>query len=274
MKKTILVSLTFIAAIAAGHAQKLAPAKGQKMEAVTTASMKMEVMGQEINNETVTTTDLEVKDISSESFLFSNSIKRMVIKGSSMGQELSFDSDKKEDMDGQIGQPLKGKIGVPQEIQVDKRGKVLKLNDSAADKKNSMSDMMSMGNELAKGQPYSFVIQLPSRTVKPGDSWTDSIGTSADLKTVTTYTLKSIGADGAVVSFTGTLAKNGTMEQNGTEIKIDMTGNSTGESLFDAGTGLVKTSSSTVELKGNMSVMGQGMPISATMTAKTVAKKM
>jgi hypothetical protein len=274
MKKTILVSLTLIAAIGAGHAQKLAPVKGQKLEAITTTSMKMELMGQAMNNETVTTTDLEVKNISTEGYVFTNSIKRMILKVNSMGQDMNFDSDKKEDMDGEIGQSLKDKLGVSQDIQVDKRGKVLGLNDSAVQKKNSMSDMMSMGTELTEGQPYSFVIQLPAKTIKPGDSWTDSIGSASVFKTVTTYTLKSIGADGAVVSFAGTLAKNGTMEQNGMEIQMDMTGTSTGESLFDAGTGLLKTSTSTVELKGNMSVAGQSVPISGIMTAKTVAKKL
>ena len=234
----------------------------------------MEVMGQAIDNETVTTTAVEVKDISTEGFLFSNTLKRMILKGNSMGQDMTFDSDKKEDLDGQIGQTLKDKIGASQEIQVDKRGKVMKVDNSGVPKKAGMSDIMKMTSEMSEGQPYTFLIQLPAKTLKPGDSWTDSVGTSAMMKTVTTYKLKSIGAEGAAVSFSGTVAQKGSIEQNGTEIQMDMTGKTTGESLFDAGTGLLKSNNTTMELKGNISVMGQTAPVEAKMTANTVAKKL
>jgi len=53
----------------------------------------------------------------------------MIIKGNAMGQEMNFDSDKKEDMDGQVGQALKGHIGTAQEIQVDKQGKVASIKE-------------------------------------------------------------------------------------------------------------------------------------------------
>ena len=50
-----------------------------------------------------------------------------------MGQDLSFDSDKKEDLDGENGSELKKYINQPKDIIIDKSGKVLntKKQDTA-----------------------------------------------------------------------------------------------------------------------------------------------
>ena len=257
------------------HAQKISITKGQKLETLTTTKTTMEVMGQNIENETTLTNAIEVKDVNANGYLFSNVIKHMTIKGNAMGQEMNFDSDKKEDMDGQIGQAVKGKIGEPQEIQVDKQGKVGSIKEGE-DKHACpvMASMMNMTTDLAKGQPYPILIQLPSKSIKPGDSWIDSTGSAATLKTVTTYTLKSISGDGALVSFNGSIAKNGNIEQNGMEIQMDITANTKGESTYDINSGLLKTSNTTSEIKGTLGVMGQNAPISGTVTANIVAKKL
>ncbi|HTL08812.1 MAG TPA: DUF6263 family protein [Chitinophagaceae bacterium] len=276
MTKGIYVSLLMLATVAgSAHAQKISVTKGQKLETVTTTKMSMEVMGQSMDNESTATSNIEVKDVTADGYLFTNTIRRMTMKGSTMGQDISFDSDKKEDMDGQIGQALKDQIGNPQEIQVDKKGKVSGLQE-AADKKAGagMAGMMGMSGDIAKGQPYPILIQLPANAVKPGDSWTDSSGSPATIKTVTVYTLKSVSADGAMVSFNGTLTKNGTIEQNGMEIQMDMTGTTKGEATYDSNTGLLKTTTSTSDVKGNLGIMGQSAPLTGTITANIVAKKL
>ncbi|MEO5685703.1 MAG: DUF6263 family protein [Chitinophagaceae bacterium] len=274
MKKGIFLSLLLVAAAAGVSAQKIAVSKGLKLETLTTTKMNMELMGQTMDNENTATSSVEVKDVNADGYLFANTIKRMTMKVSGMGQDVSFDSDKKEDMDGQFGQALKDRIGAIQEIQVDKQGKVAGIKESE-DKKpvGGMSDMMSMTGDITKGQPYPILIQLPAQNVKPGDSWTDSSGTAATFKTVTTYTLKSINADGALVSFTGSLAKSGTIEQSGMEIQMDMTGTTKGEATYESASGLLKTTSSSSDIKGTLGVMGQNMPIAGTITANIVAKK-
>jgi len=275
MTKRIFLALVLMASAAgAGFAQKIAVTKGQKLETVTTTKMTMEVMGQNMDNESVSTSNVEVKDVNAGGFLFTNTIKHMTMKGSAMGQDMSFDSDKKDDMDGAVGQTLKGKIGVPQEIQVDKQGKVAGTAETEDKKAGAgMADMMSMSGDITKGQPYPILIQLPATSIKPGDTWTDSSGTAATIKTVTTYTLKSLTADGALVSFTGTLAKNGKIEQNGMEIQMDMTGTTKGEAVYDTGSGLLKNTTTTTDIKGTLGIMGQSAPLSGTVTANIVAKK-
>jgi len=273
--KTFLLSVTMVAIlVTSANAQKIAVTKGQKLETLTTTKTTMEVMGQNIDNETSLTNSVEVKDVTADGYLFSNTIKRMVIKGSAMGQEMNFDSDKKEDMDGQMGQALKGHIGTAQEIQVDKQGKVASIKEGE-DKQAGpdMASMMNMTGDLGKGQPYPMLIQLPVKSIKPGDSWTDSSGTAATMKTVIVYTLKSLTSDGALVSFNGTMAKNGNIEQNGMEIQMDITATTKGESTYDSNSGLLKTTTSTSDIKGTLGVMGQNAPIAGTVTATVVAKK-
>ncbi len=275
MTKRILLSMLLMASAAgAGYAQKIAVTKGQKLETVTTTKMNMEVMGQNMDNESVATSNVEVKDVNADGYLFINTVKRMTMKGSAMGQEMNFDSDKKEDMDGQIGQALKDKIGTPQEIQVDKQGKVAGTKDAGETKAGAgMADMMSMSGDVTKGQPYPILIQLPATAIKPGDTWTDSSGTVATLKTITTYTLKSLTADGAQVSFTGTLSKSGTIEQNGMEIQMDMTGTTKGDAVYDSASGLLKNTTTSSDIKGSLGIMGQNAPLTGTVTASIVAKK-
>lgn len=273
IKNFCLTLLLPVVIAGVSHAQKIAVKKGLKLETVTTTKMSMEVMGQNLDNESTSTSSIELKDVTDSNYIFSSTIKRMTVKGSGMGQDISFDSDKKEDMDGQVGQALKGKIGTQQEIQVNRQGKISAVNDTAKSG-GGMSDMMSMTGDLTKGQPYPILIQLPAKNIQPGDTWTDSSGTPASIKTVTTYTLKSVSADGAMVSFTGTLAKNGTIQQNGMEIQMDMIGTTKGDAVYETGSGILKTTTSTSSIKGTLGIMGQDAPIAATVTANIIAKKL
>lgn len=274
-KRSLLLAVWLVACTGASYAQKIALSKGLKLETLTTTKMNMEVMGQNLDNESTLTSAVELKEVNNDGFLFSNMIKRMTTKISGMGQDISFDSDKKEDMDGQMGQALKDRIGVSQDIQVDKHGKVTSTKDND-DKKvgPDMASMMNMSGDLTKGQPYPILIQLPASNIKPGDTWTDSSGTVATLKTITTYTLKSISGDAALVSFTGTMAKTGTIQQNGMEIQMDMTATNKGESTYEVKSGLLKTTTSSSDIKGTLGIMGQNAPIAATVTANIVTKKL
>ena len=273
-KRIFLLLVLVVSATIAGNAQKIAITKGQKLETVTNTKSNMEVMGQNIDNENTLTSSIEVKDVTADGFLFANTTKRMTMKGSMMGQDINFDSDKKEDMDGQIGQALKDQIGSTQEILVDKKGKISDVKTTGdAKPAGGMGDVMNMSGSLMKGQAYPILIQLPSSALKAGSSWTDSTGTVATLKTVTTYTLKGITEDGALVSFTGTMAKNGTITQNGMEMQMDMTGNVKGDAIYEVATGLLKKNNSAIDLKGTLGVMGQNAPISATVVVTTTAKK-
>ncbi|MEP7279860.1 MAG: DUF6263 family protein [Bacteroidota bacterium] len=273
IKKLFFVSVFIAMSALTVSAQKIAVKKGQKLETVTTTKMSMELMGQHLDNETTATGNVELKEVTDSGYLFSNTVKHMVIKGSGMGQDMHFDSDKKEDMDGQIGQAMKDQVDVEQVIKVDKQGNIAGTQAADDSKTGGMASMMNFTGNMIKGQPYFMLIHLPAKKIKSGESWTDSSGVDTTLKTVTTYTVKNMSADGIVVSFTGTLAKKGNISQNGMEIQMDMTGTTRGEATYEKDSGLLKTTTSTSEIKGTLGIMGQNAPVAATVTANIVARK-
>ncbi|HEY4148088.1 MAG TPA: DUF6263 family protein [Chitinophagaceae bacterium] len=280
IKRTFLLLGVGVMTTVAVSAQKIAVTKGQKVEAVNSSKivMSVEMAGQsmDFNTETAATSQVELKDVTPAGYLFGNTTTRIVTHATGMGQDNSFDSDKKEDMDGQMGQAMKGSIGKEQTIQVDKQGKITDVSaDSAADVAGGgLTQIMNMTGGMMKGQPYPMLVQLPGHNIKTGDSWIDSTGSLATVKMVTIYTLKDINKDSVVVSFTATMAKKGTIEQGGMQIDMDMAGTIKGESAYETSTGLLVRSTTFSDVKGNVGVMGQSAPMTMAITSSTTAKKL
>ena len=276
LKRYFTLLCTAALATGAAHAQKIAVAKGLKLEMVSNMkmTMSMEMMGQNIDNntETTNTTQIELKEVNPGSYLFSNTVTKMLLHTSAMGQEVNFDSDKKEDMDGQMGASMKNVLNVPQDIVVDKQGKVMeKKGDTTA---GGMNEMMNMSGSMLKGQPYPVLVTLPGHSVKTGDKWTDSTGSPATFKSITTYTVKGISGGEIVLDFTSQVAKKGTIEQQGMQIDLDMAGTTTGTASYESATGVLKKNDSVSDIKGTMGLMGQSAPMTMKITATSVAKKL
>ncbi len=281
IKRTFLLLGVGIITTVAVSAQKIAVPKGLKLETVNNSKivMSVEMAGQsmDFNTETATTAQVELKDVTPANYLFGTTTTHIITHATGMGQDNTFDSDKKEDMDSQVGQGLKGSIGKQQDITVDKQGKIIDMStDSSAGEGagGGFGAMMNMNSGMMKGQPYPMLVQLPARNIKTGDSWIDSTGSPATIKMITTYTLKDINKDEVVLSFTGTMAKKGTVEQGGMQIDIDMTGTIKGESTYETATGLLIKTTSTSDVKGNVGVMGQSAPMTMAITSNTTAKKL
>ncbi|MBS1564579.1 MAG: hypothetical protein JST39_09325, partial [Bacteroidetes bacterium] len=151
IKRYLPLLCVAVLATGAAQAQKIAVSKGLKLEMVTTMkmTMNMEMMGQNIENstESTNTTKVEAKDANPNGYVFTNTVTKLQVHTSAMGQEVNFDSDKKEDLDGPMGESMKSMLNVPQDVVVDKQGRVVeKKGDSAAS--GGMSEMMNMTNNL------------------------------------------------------------------------------------------------------------------------------
>jgi hypothetical protein len=59
-----------------------------------------------------------VKDKKSNSYLVSSTLTKLSTNGSAMGQELKFDSDKKEDMESETGKALKDQLNVSKDVEL------------------------------------------------------------------------------------------------------------------------------------------------------------
>ena len=284
MKKFLLVALLMNVILLSAQTvtRKVGLVKGQQLEQQShiKVNMTQEAMGQsiEIKMDGDVTSLVEVKDAAANSFEVANTLKKILMNMNAMGQDMKFDSDKTEDMDGQLGQAFKGKIGVPREFTVNKEGLVTAIKnkgDSAVDAGGMMGGMMSgaMGSgEEKEGSAFNSLANIPSKGVKVGESWSDSTS-DENGKTFTTYTLKEVNGGNGLVTLSANMAISREMEQQGMTIQMDMTGTTIGEYTFDVATGIIKTRKATTKSSGTIEVAGQSMPVSIETTVQSTVNK-
>jgi hypothetical protein len=140
MKKITLFTLTALAVTTGTIAQNngtINLPKGQKyiVENKVTTKSTSEMQGQsmESNADVTSVYAIEVKDAKDNNYNMVNSISAIKMNMTTMGQNINFDSDKKEDMDGEIGSKLKDYINHPKDVVMDKSGNVIlaKKTDTA-----------------------------------------------------------------------------------------------------------------------------------------------
>lgn len=277
---SLLFAVTAVLTIQAQN-QNIQLNKGQKLESLVTnsTSMSQEMMGQkvEFSSKSTITMLTEVKDVTNQAFQLASTIKRLVMNTSVMGQEINFDSDKKEDMDGQVGAELKDKIGVAQEVLVDKKGKITSVKDTGASKSQGGGMMGMMGDAIQgamiKGASYPLLISFPSKSPKAGDTWTDSTGTPETMKMVNTYLIKQVSGNDVTLEISGQMAKSGVIEQQGMQIPMNLTGITKGTSVVEVNTGILKKNDTSMKISGTMELMGQSMPITMDNVIQTTVNK-
>jgi hypothetical protein len=283
MHKRFLGALFLVSVVlnlqAQSVSQKIVVNKGQVFETVTnvTTSMKQEMMGQkmDVKLDHQSTRITEVKDVDADAYHLSNIIKRMVMHTSAMGQDMSFDSDKPEDMNSEMAQRVKGMVNSEQKISVNKMGKIVDMKISDSTEGDMMTKMMMMYGGINKGSSYPLFSLLPARAIKPGDSWTDSISTTEGMKitNINTYTLRGVSGNEITIDIAGKLTQEGTTEQQGMSIGMNMTGTSKGEAVYDQKTGILKRDNVSTDMTGTMEVMGQSVPVAMNITMANEVKK-
>lgn len=105
----IAASFVFMAAAFAQNDGTLNLPKGQKytVENKVTTKSTSEMSGQSMESTADITSvyAIEVKDLKDNNYNMTNSMSSIKMNMSSMGQNITFDSDKKEDMDGERAAP-------------------------------------------------------------------------------------------------------------------------------------------------------------------------
>ena len=266
MKKILAFSLLLISAVSnAQTSKKIQLLSGKKINVTTISSTVTDLgMGMEMNNSTTVTSNMVVISENDNYFELNNTITRMQSTMDGMGQNINFDSDKKEDLESEMGQALAGTINKAEVLKINKvNGKMEKIkSDSDAKEGNPMMGMSGMGNSESESGP---VFILPSN-IKPGESW-NTENKEGTMTVKSTYTLKSIDNNTAVVSMSGTV--DGTMEQEqmGNTMNITINSKVTGDITFDVNSSLVSKRNLVTDVSGNIDMMGQQMPISAKTTS-------
>ena len=284
MKKFLLAALLFNAILVSAQTvtRKAGLAKGQQLEQLSHVQMNMtqEAMGQsiEIKMEGDFTNLVEVKNAAANNFEVANTLKKILMSMNAMGQDIKFDSDKAEDMDGQFGQVFKGRIGVPHEFTVNKDGVITAVKNTGDTTKNPagmMGGMMSgaLGSgEEREGAVFNTLANIPAKGAKVGDSWVDSTS-DENGKTFTTYTLKEVNGGNGLVALLSNTAISREMEQQGIPMQMEMTGTTVGEYTFDVLTGIIKTRKATTKTSGTIEAGGMSLPVNMETTVQSTVNK-
>ena len=262
------------------HPGTLVLAKGQKylVENKFNAVTSQEMAGQSMESKAAifTSNNFEVSDIKDDNYNLISTITKITAVLSAMGQDMSFDSDKKEDMDGEMGNGMKDIINQPKNVVVDKKGNIV-VTESDTLKKDSSTAMMSMmlgqfmgdPEETGYGLKDAFII-IPSK-VKPGFSWTDSSSVKGVKKT-TTYTVKEIKGNEATIDISGTVNMDTNTQMGGMDVTNKSNGIMTGEEIVDVKTGILKQKTTNLESSGSVRAMGMDIPMKTKFTAISTVK--
>ena len=256
--------------------------QGQKylVENKITTSSSSEMMGQTMESKADVSSNykIEVKEIKGNNINFVNTITGMKMSVTAMGQDMNFDSDKKEDMDGEIGKNFKDIINQPKDVVMDKSGNVIiaEKADTASETMSSSNPtemmMKQMGGDPAsQGYGAKMAFEIIPKGSKVGSTWSDSSSNNGMTK-VTHYTLKEINGDEYKISLTGTIDSQVKTEMHGMEIETKTTGNFTGEEIVDGKSGVIKQNTTNSDASGTVQVMGQEIPTSSKVTSVTTVK--
>lgn len=240
----------------------------------TKGSLSQEVMGQsmEIPMDVTITSSLDVKKTEGKECQLSSTTDRIVMNMNMMGRDISFDSDKKEDREGEMGQAMGNATGKPTSFVVNEYGKIKEgsmVKSTSPEKEapggNMMLGMMNMDEANETSQAINLFAS--DAAIKIGDSFTDS-STSANGKDKksTTYTLAEIKDGSVKFTVAGTAAASNEMEMQGMQTVSNTTTKTTGEMWVNVATGLLEKKILNMVITGTIEVAGMSIPLSGTNT--------
>lgn len=257
------------------------PSPGQKflVENKLNTTGSTEMMGQTMESaaDVTSTYTIEVKSIQDNNINFINTFTRLQMNMKMMENDISFDSDKKEDMNGDIGKNFTSILNQPKEVVMGKDGNVIVANhpdstDEGAANNPAVAAMKQMGGDPAEqGYGATLTFETIPSNVKVGSSWTDS-STTGGVTKVSHYKVKEINGSEGKLIINGTIAGEIKTEMQGMEIQTKTSGDFTGEEIVDLKTGTIKQNNTSTNAKGTISVMGQEFPTSSKIISVTIVK--
>jgi len=277
---SLISGITFFL-IASSFAQsssgKLSLSKGQKFQVnndiKSVVSQEMAGQSIEITIDANMIHQLEVKDKKDKSYVISSTLTKLTTNGNAMGQTISFDSDKKEDLETETGKAMKGQLNVPNDVELSDEAKVINAAKKEETPANGgqLMDMINnvTGGGASGGNGANAAFEVMPAGKKVGDSWSDSTITD-EIKTYRTYTIKDVKGNDATVSITGNQVTKKKVEQQGMEINVNMDGKISGEGIVDISTGILKERTTLMEGTGTAEMMGQSIPVTTKITTKTI----
>ena len=258
---------------------KLSLSKGQKIQIDNNIKsvINQEMMGQsmEITIDANLVHQVEVKDKKANSYLLTSTLTKLTTNGSAMGQEMKFDSEKKEDLESETGKAIKDQLNVGMDVELGDNAKVITgvKKDPKASTGAQLLDMVNnvTGANADESNGADAAFDVIPKGKKAGDSWSDSTITT-DIKTYRNYTFKESKGNLATIVLAGKQITKKIVEQQGMEITVSMDGKLSGEGIVDMSTGILKQRTTVLDGTGSAEVMGQSIPVTTKITTITTVK--
>ncbi|MEI7734503.1 MAG: DUF6263 family protein [Ferruginibacter sp.] len=263
---------------------KLTAGKKYKVTTSSKANMVQEAMGQtmEIPMEISGISELLVKAPASTGYSLSSTNTRLALSISMMGQDMNYDSDKKEDREGEMGQSLNGMINQTVTFDINSFGKVIEpsvvkpaaANTEAADAANPLLKMLGIGTILS-GTSAAVNIFATDAAMLPGQSFTDTSGTDAAEKVSSTYMYTLTGIKDGIANFSisGKTSMVKEMDMQGMQATINTSTAISGEMQVDVNTGLLIKKTVNMAVKGNTEIAGMQIPQSGNTVVTVIVEE-
>lgn len=237
---------------------------GQKFAVTINSNTTTEMMMGESTSSSLVTELYIVSAKTDSTYTFEQTLERMRVEISIMGQEKVIDTDKPEDLDDMLAQPMKDLKSTRNEITINHQGTIQDLKEQNKKKKeDDASDMMGMFFQqlnMANSKPMPggsiFFKVLPDYEVSVGDSWTDST-TAGENSFKTVYILKEIKDNEAIVNYQGSGTINTKQDMMGMSIEVKGTSTTAGTITLDRATGMLKQKTITSIIDTSSEVAGQ-----------------
>ncbi len=267
MKKIslIVIGVGFLGTLCA---QQVKLPVGKKFQLITETKSNniTSMMGQDMEMTASNTVyvDHELKSASANKFSMGLIVKRIAVHVSVMGQEQHFDSDdaaaKSNPMFGEAFKTL----GKETEVVVEDGKVVVKgeLMDAAKTILGNTADANEMGRVF---------LFIKDSDIKPGYTWTANTS-SEGSSTENNLSVEKITDKEIEILVNSKLKISSTMNQNGMDIKQQLEGTAKATRIYDRITGLLISEISNSDVKGNMEVMGQQVPLTSKIETKTTIK--
>lgn len=286
MKKTILV-LTCLITAAFSFCQTAMPktistgkillSDGQKIIAASTISIDADLSnGMELHSSSTTENALEVKTSTDKNYTVTSTLTKLKVNFNMMGQATNYDSEKNEAPSSEVEKSFADRLNKPVDVILDNSTGQATLSqkkekNEEVDNENPVDGMLKMFSESSDDGVVSGAFKLVPQGKNVGDQWADTT-TEKDQKTIRTYTLKSVSGNDALIQLDIVTTANTKLDMQGMEFEIKTTTKTSGDITTDINTGLLKTKNTKSEITGSLQLMGQDVPISATVNTTNTYK--
>lgn len=237
-------------------------------------SMETSMSGMDINNTSSAEYSVEVKSVAENNYAITSTLTKMKVNMDMMGQTTSYDSEKKEDQNSDIGKSFADRLNKSTELLLDNSTGKATATTAKKESKNDgevadpMQGMMQMFGSGGDDGVVNSAFELIPVGIKIGGAWSDSSIDKA-LKMVRHFTLVSITGNEAAIKMTSVIDAVNTMEVQGMQMDMNSTTQSSADIITDITTGLVKKRSTVASISGSFQVMGQSIPLTAKVTSNS-----